>query len=109
MPLTYSIANGIGIGAIAYTLIAIFSGKYTKKDIIVTIISILFILKFIFITMEFDLNGLSPRKISGGFLLSVSYCVDGFLRGDTFNGYITCKKCRKHTHAKKEQYLTYAE
>ena len=51
MPLTYSIANGIGIGAIAYTLIAIFSGKYTKKDIIVTIISILFILKFIFITM----------------------------------------------------------
>ena len=51
MPLTYSIANGIGIGAIAYTLIAIFTGKYTKKDIIVTIISILFILKFIFITM----------------------------------------------------------
>ena len=51
MPLTYSIAHGIGIGAIAYTLIAIFTGKYTKKDIIVTIISILFILKFIFITM----------------------------------------------------------
>ncbi len=51
MPLTYSIANGIGIGAIAYTLITIFTGKYTKKDIIVTIISILFILKFIFITM----------------------------------------------------------
>lgn len=51
MPLTYSIANGIGIGAIAYTLIAIFTGKYTKKDIIVTIISVLFILKFIFITM----------------------------------------------------------
>lgn len=51
MPLTYSIANGIGIGAIAYTLITIFTGKYTKKDIVVTIISILFILKFIFITM----------------------------------------------------------
>lgn len=51
MPLTYSIANGIGIGAIAYTLITLFTGKYTKKDIIVTIISILFILKFVFITM----------------------------------------------------------
>jgi len=51
MPLTYSIANGIGIGAIAYTLITLFTGKYSKKDIIVTIISILFVLRFIFITM----------------------------------------------------------
>lgn len=51
MPLTYSIANGIGIGAIAYTLITLFTGNYKKKDIIVTIISILFILKFVFITM----------------------------------------------------------
>lgn len=51
MPLTYSIANGIGIGAIAYTLIALFTGKYSKKDIIVTVISVLFILKFVFITM----------------------------------------------------------
>ncbi len=51
MPLTYSIANGIGIGAIAYTLITLFTGKYTKKDIAVTIISILFVCKFVFGTM----------------------------------------------------------
>lgn len=51
MPLTYSIANGIGIGAISYVLIAIFTGKFTKKDIMVTIIGILFALKFVFITM----------------------------------------------------------
>lgn len=51
MPLTYSIANGIGIGAIAYTVITLFTGKYSKKDIIVTIIAILFILKFIFVSM----------------------------------------------------------
>ena len=51
MPLTYSISNGIGIGAIAYTLITLCTGKYTKKDIPITIISILFILKFIFVTM----------------------------------------------------------
>lgn len=51
MPLTYSIANGIGIGAIAYTLITLFTGKYTKRDIIVTIIAILFIFKFVFVTM----------------------------------------------------------
>ncbi len=51
MPLTYSIANGIGIGAIAYTLITLFTGKYTKKDITVTIIAILFVCKFVFGTM----------------------------------------------------------
>ncbi len=51
MPLTYSIANGIGIGAIAYTLIALFTGNYKKKDITVTIIALLFIGKFIFGTL----------------------------------------------------------
>jgi len=48
MPLTYSIANGIGIGAISYVLITLFTGKYTKKDIAVTIIALLFVCKFIF-------------------------------------------------------------
>jgi AGZA family xanthine/uracil permease-like MFS transporter len=51
MPLTYSIANGIGIGSIAYVLITIFTGKYQKKDIAVTIIALLFLAKFIFGTM----------------------------------------------------------
>lgn len=48
MPLTYSIANGIGIGAIAYVLITLFTGKYQKKDIAVTIIALLFVGKFVF-------------------------------------------------------------
>lgn len=48
MPLTYSIANGIGIGSIAYLLITLFTGKYSKKDIAVTIIALLFVCKFIF-------------------------------------------------------------
>ncbi|MBP0959141.1 MAG: NCS2 family permease, partial [Oscillospiraceae bacterium] len=51
MPLTYSISNGIGIGAIAYTLIALATKKYTKKDITVTIIAALFVIRFIFVTM----------------------------------------------------------
>ena len=51
MLLTYSIANGIGIGAITYTVITIFTGKYTTRDIIVTIIALLFVLKFCAITM----------------------------------------------------------
>ena len=51
MPLTYSISNGIAVGAIAYTIITVASGKYTKKDIVVTIIAILFALRFFFVTM----------------------------------------------------------
>lgn len=51
MPLTYSISNGIAVGAIAYTLITLFSGKYTKKDIIVTAIAVLFTLRFFLVSM----------------------------------------------------------
>ncbi|MBO5845199.1 MAG: NCS2 family permease [Clostridia bacterium] len=51
MPLTYSIANGIGIGSIAYVLIKLFTGKFSKKDIAVTVIAILFVCKFIFGTL----------------------------------------------------------
>ena len=46
MPLTYSISNGIAIGAIAYIVIALLRGKYTKKDIVLTIVAILFIIRF---------------------------------------------------------------
>ncbi|MGN0478696.1 MAG: NCS2 family permease [Hominenteromicrobium sp.] len=51
MPLTYSISNGIGIGAIAYTIITLCTGKYQKKDIPITIIAVLFVLKFVFVSM----------------------------------------------------------
>lgn len=50
MPLTYSIANGIGIGAISYVLITLFTGNYKKKDMTVTIIAVLFLCKFILST-----------------------------------------------------------
>ena len=51
MPMTYSIANGIGIGAIAYVIITLFTKKYTKKDIMVTLIAALFAAKFVLVTM----------------------------------------------------------
>ncbi len=51
MPLTYSISNGIAVGAIAYTLITLCTGKFKKKDIVVAIIGILFTLRFFLITM----------------------------------------------------------
>ena len=51
MPLTYSISNGIAIGAIAYTLITLATGKFKKKDIIVAAIAVLFTLRFFLVTM----------------------------------------------------------
>ena len=51
MPLTYSISNGIAVGAIAYTIITAATGKYTKKDIVVTVIAVLFTLRFFLVTM----------------------------------------------------------
>lgn len=51
MPLTYSISNGIAIGSIAYVIITLCQGKYAKKDIPVTVIAILFTLRFFLVTM----------------------------------------------------------
>ena len=51
MPLTYSISNGIAIGAISYVLITLATGKYKKKDIVVTVIAVLFTLRFFLVTM----------------------------------------------------------
>ena len=51
MVTTYSISNGIMIGALAYVLITLFTGKYTKKDIVVTVIAILGILRYAFVAI----------------------------------------------------------
>ncbi|MEG1613800.1 MAG: NCS2 family permease [Clostridia bacterium] len=51
MPLSYSISNGIAIGMISYTIIALATGKFKKKDILVAILGLLFLLRFLFIKM----------------------------------------------------------
>ena len=51
MVLSYSISNGIGVGAITYVLVTLLSGKFKKKDIVVTIIAALFIARFLLVTM----------------------------------------------------------
>ena len=51
MPLTYSISNGIAIGAIAYTILRIATGKFTKHDIVVAGIGVLFTFRFLLVTM----------------------------------------------------------
>ncbi len=51
MPIAYSISEGISIGVISYTLIHLFTGKGKNKkvSILMYILSILFILKYIFL------------------------------------------------------------
>ena len=47
MPLTYSIANGIGVGFIAFTAMALFAGKAKDIHWIMWLISALFIIYFV--------------------------------------------------------------
>lgn len=49
MPLFYSISEGISIGVISYTLINVCCGKYKKVSPLLYVLSILFILKYIFL------------------------------------------------------------
>lgn len=48
MPLTYSIATGIGLGLISYTVIKLFTGKIKQVSIIAIVVAALFIVKFLF-------------------------------------------------------------
>lgn len=51
MPLSYSIANGIGIGCISYILIQLFTGKFNKRDFVVAFIAALFVIKFVTVSL----------------------------------------------------------
>lgn len=49
MPLLYSVSEGISLGVISYTFINLLSGKSKKLNIIMYILTILFILKYVFL------------------------------------------------------------
>lgn len=49
MPLTYSIANGIGFGLISYCVVKVFSGRVKETHWITWLVSVLFLLKFILV------------------------------------------------------------
>ena len=46
MPLTYSIATGIGLGFITYVLCKVFAGKFAEAKPAVVVLAILFAVKF---------------------------------------------------------------
>lgn len=49
MPLAYSIAEGIVFGMVSYTLLKTLTGKYKDVSIVMYILSILFVLKYIYL------------------------------------------------------------
>ena len=49
MPLTYSIAEGIVLGVLTYVLLKLLAGKYRELNLTICILSILCILKYVFI------------------------------------------------------------
>lgn len=49
MPLTYSISEGIAAGVISYTVINLASGKGKKVHVLMYILTVLFILKYIYV------------------------------------------------------------
>lgn len=49
IPLTYSIANGLGIGISSFALLRLFSGKATRQDWLLFVLAALFISRFIFL------------------------------------------------------------
>jgi AGZA family xanthine/uracil permease-like MFS transporter len=49
IPLTYSIANGLGFGIISWAVIHLATGKFSKKDWLLYILAILFLARFIYL------------------------------------------------------------
>jgi AGZA family xanthine/uracil permease-like MFS transporter len=49
MPLTYSIADGIGIGFITYAVVKLLSGRHRDLNAAVAVISVLFVIKFVWL------------------------------------------------------------
>ena len=49
IPLTYSIANGLGFGIIAWTVLHLVTGNYRKQDWLLYTLAALFILRFVYL------------------------------------------------------------
>jgi adenine/guanine/hypoxanthine permease len=49
IPLTYSIANGLGFGVIAWAVLHLATGNYRKQDWLLYILAALFLLRFIYL------------------------------------------------------------
>jgi AGZA family xanthine/uracil permease-like MFS transporter len=48
-PLTFSIATGLSLGLISYTVVKIAAGKFREVNALVWILTILFILRYVYL------------------------------------------------------------
>ena len=48
IPLTYSIASGLGFGMIAYAGLRLIRGQFRKEDWLLYVLALLFLLRFIY-------------------------------------------------------------
>ena len=51
-PLTFSIATGLSLGVLSYTLVKLGSGKYRDISPLIWILSVLFLLRYVFLGAE---------------------------------------------------------
>ena len=49
MPLTFSIATGLSLGVIAYTIVKVGTGRYREVSIVLWILTVLFILRYVYL------------------------------------------------------------
>ena len=52
MPLTFSIATGLSLGVLSFTLIKLGSGKYREISPLIWVLSVLFLLRYVFLGVE---------------------------------------------------------
>jgi AGZA family xanthine/uracil permease-like MFS transporter len=52
IPLTYSIANGLGIGISSFALLRLFSGRASRHDWLLFVLAALFIARFVFLSNQ---------------------------------------------------------
>jgi AGZA family xanthine/uracil permease-like MFS transporter len=50
IPLTYSIANGLGFGIIAWAILHLVAGKFTRKDWLLYLLAALFLVRFLYLS-----------------------------------------------------------
>ena len=50
IPLTYSIANGLGFGIIAWAVLHVAAGKFTRKDWLLYLLAGLFLVRFVYLS-----------------------------------------------------------
>ncbi len=49
IPLTYSIANGLGFGIIAWAILHLATGKFRRQDWLLYLLAALFLARFIYL------------------------------------------------------------